>query len=162
MEIIWHPNPLRTRVVLDDRDKTLIKANLRIEELEEHLSSISFLSKYRNDPDKAERLEKLLPYDAWCYDEESEFVKRRFQWVVEELETGTHCGDCTCMPASCGKCHAEELLGINTIKGIGKHELYKIDGLFMRMGRRTKISIAQSPTCRVTSERKDSKSRSGN
>lgn len=31
---------------------------------------------------------------------------------------GTHCGDCTYNPWSCGKCAAEEELGVYTIRGL--------------------------------------------
>lgn len=41
-----------------------------------------------------------------------------------------HCGDCTCVPCSCLKCYAEQLFGINTIKGLRKHEATKIDAAF--------------------------------
>ncbi len=48
-----------------------------------------------------------------------------------------HMGDCTCVPCSCMRCHAEEMLGINTIKGLGKHQASKVLGAFGKDGNRT-------------------------
>lgn len=50
---------------------------------------------------------------------------------------GTHVGDCTCVPCSCLKCHAEGYLGINTIPGLGKHLAYKVNAAFGPDGERT-------------------------
>lgn len=43
---------------------------------------------------------------------------------------GYHMGDCTCVPASCPKCYAESLLGVDTIEGLGKYEAGKIHDVF--------------------------------
>lgn len=42
----------------------------------------------------------------------------------------SHSGDCTCQSYSCDKCHAESLLDINTIEGLGKYEAYQINNAF--------------------------------
>ena len=69
------------------------------------------------------------------WDEYSEGnVDRWLGFAVGALDADAHCGDCTCVPMTCTKCMAEEWLGINTIKGCGKHGLYKIDGAFRRNG----------------------------
>lgn len=46
---------------------------------------------------------------------------------LAELEK-VHCGDCTCVPASCTKCHAEETAGVETTAGLGRHEGHALSG----------------------------------
>jgi hypothetical protein len=68
----------------------------------------------------------------YCTDEKSDIDKRCDQLLehyVTELQ-GHHVGDCTCVACSCSKCHAESLLGINTISGLGKHPANSINGAF--------------------------------
>ncbi len=51
------------------------------------------------------------------------------KYLVDALKNA-HCGDCTCIACSCDKCHAEELLGIHTTRGLGKHEASYVEAAF--------------------------------
>lgn len=53
-------------------------------------------------------------------------VDEIFNYYIDNLK-GSHAGDCTCCPCSCEKCHAEVLLGIDTIKGLPKHAANAIE-----------------------------------
>lgn len=59
--------------------------------------------------------------DAWM---------NQFHADLETALSETHVGDCTCVPCSCTKCHAEHYLGIDTMPGLGKHLAYKVDHAF--------------------------------
>lgn len=131
MIIKWAMNPLDTTFELTDADRERLKLAIQIEQLEECLSHIHWKLK-DGDRFDLEEARKWSQYEHWC--EEDSWVGKRtellFKHAIAELEHGIHCGDCTCVPASCSKCWAEELMGVNTIKDCGKHSLYKIDGAF--------------------------------
>src|SRR6185369_3125953 len=59
----------------------------------------------------------------------SESLDQHVSDYVVEL-AGEHSGDCVCFPCSCVKCHAESLLGVDTIPGLGKHSAYKVGAAF--------------------------------
>ena len=130
MKIHWAQNPLQTTVELDDHDKEILRLKANVEVLEEHLSEASF----HLDEGKWFDLAKAHAAIDLHYDKEAvqESITQRVGWYIPELERGIHCGDCTCVPASCSKCHAESVLGIDTIKGVGKHALTKIEGCFLK------------------------------
>ena len=46
-------------------------------------------------------------------------------------------GDCTCVPCTCYRCLVESMLGIDTIKGLGKHEANAVQGAFCKDGKKT-------------------------
>jgi len=48
-----------------------------------------------------------------------------------------HIGDCTCVPCSCLKCHAEGYLGIDTIPGLANYLAYKVNVAFGRDNERS-------------------------
>lgn len=142
MNIVWAPNPLRTVVELDDADRTLLRERIKSEEFENYITSAAFAL----DPgfDTKRTLEQgLAEARRWLDlghildDEERHgktFTQRldeKLAWCIEELAS-EHCGDCTCVPSSCLKCHAERLIGIDTTKGLGKHEASKIGGAFRK------------------------------
>lgn len=101
MKILWSNNPLATVVELDENDKELLlKAN--IEHLTDALQGVNMF------------LQDGKP-------------KRLTGHFVEAL-TGWHAGDCTSHPATCVKCHSEDILGFSTIDGLSKsmgHHLFK-------------------------------------
>ena len=68
--------------------------------------------------------------DNFYEDEFDQHILDRANMHIQDLENGYHCGDCTCLPASCSKCYAESLIGIDTINGLGSHSASKIDSLF--------------------------------
>lgn len=125
MDIKWNQNPLKTEIYLDDNELEIFKLKIRMERLEQRL----FETIYNIKEGKAEQ--SILTYD-FLEDEDSAFEENVNLWV-EELTgalTDKHCGDCTCIPCSCDKCHAESLLGINTISGLSKYEAHYIDVAF--------------------------------
>ncbi|KKM19412.1 hypothetical protein LCGC14_1655940, partial [marine sediment metagenome] len=56
-------------------------------------------------------------------------VDEIMEYYVDALKNA-HCGDCTCVAMSCDKCHAEELLGIHTTRGLGQHSGSSVFGAF--------------------------------
>lgn len=134
MKITYNKNPLLTTVELDETDKTLLWHKIKIAELEERLSSVAF-SLQEGKYFDLEDAKKMADTDYYWSDndnEKSQIDKRCDQLLahfIEELQS-THVGDCTCVACSCSKCHAESILGIDTIPGLGKHEAHKIDGAF--------------------------------
>lgn len=131
MKIIWQPNPLYSTVELDDHDREVLRLKITIEEMNERLCDAHFNLQEgeRFNPDRARHAVQL---EKWI-GKDSDMEKRidmLFAYYVEQLEGGTHVGDCSCVPCTCDKCLAEDMLGVNTIKGCGKHQLYKIDGAF--------------------------------
>jgi hypothetical protein len=78
-----------------------------------------------------EEATKALDPAYWCEDDNKldTQVQELLDHYIEELR-GSHLGDCTCFAMSCSKCHAESTLGIDTIKGLGKHSAHKIQSAF--------------------------------
>lgn len=131
MKIIYNKNPLHSIVELDEKDKQLLWYKIKVEELEELLSNVHFHLEEGKYFD-LEQARKDSDPDYYWNDEKSELDKRcdkLLKHYIIELN-GYHDGDCTCIPGSCSKCHAESLLGINTISGLEKHAAYQISGSF--------------------------------
>ena len=131
MKITYNKNPLYTTIELNQVEKQQFWYKIKMEEMEEMLFNAHFHLKEGKyfDLDKAR---KTLDPKYYCTDEKSPIDKRAdemLEYYLEELKS-KHAGDCTCIPCSCCKCHAEDLLGINTMKGLGKHSAYKIDAAF--------------------------------
>jgi hypothetical protein len=139
MKINWHKNPLKTTIQLEDHDKEVFRLKVKIYEMEEavcdaafHLDNVSEPDYY--DPGKAfNELKRVIPSD----DPDHDFSASRYQSMLNELETGFHCGDCTCVPASCYRCLAESVLGIDTIDGLRKHAAARVNGAFGKDGERS-------------------------
>jgi hypothetical protein len=147
MRIIWNPNPLATVVELDKADRTVLWHRVKIERLEEKIGSAYFdldaehgkwlesIGKGRSiDVAVAEAL-RHLDYAFISGDEKrrdksfDEYIEELTQEYVQELAS-VHVGDCTCVACSCLKCHAETLVGVDTIRGLGKHEASYVGGAF--------------------------------
>lgn len=135
MKIHWEENPLDTVVETDERDRKMILYYLQSESYSNLLCSLDLQLTgqiRKDDPpltleDVKERISK---WGEICnMDTDHEEV----QLYVDYLTYG-HCGDCTCLAATCLKCIAEDALGINTIKGLGKHSAHKIQNLFLQPG----------------------------
>jgi hypothetical protein len=129
MEIDYHQNPLRSQVYLDDTEKKLLKANIKNEYLLEALAAVWYQFRTKEPPN----LEKIKE-EVSFFDEDEKFddyIDALYDTYISELEGGyTHIGDCTCIPSTCFKCLAEEHAGIDTIKGLGKHQAAKIHSAF--------------------------------
>lgn len=152
MKITYTPNPLNTIIELDEHEQEVFKLKLRIHELEEDLGSAAVYLDPKNaswvmgpTPRRPQGhttetlIEEVLDHyldTEYMYGEgkyEGKGLDARvnelFEHFMSELKSN-HVGDCTCFAMSCSKCHAESLLGLNTIKGLGKHEGHKIQSAF--------------------------------
>ena len=142
MKITYTPNPLNTVVELEPHEIELLRLRLKIEQYEEMIFSAHHALTAGLDKDKAsaEAAETLDP-NHWCCDEPSRLdgrVDELLQHYLDELR-GAHAGDCTAFAAPCLKCHAEDLLGIDTLVPYpGKAALHRIHTTFSRWDPTTK------------------------
>lgn len=122
MKIIYKENPLETIIELDDTEKEILRLKLKAE----IISDDAYMASYYLQEEHFD-LEKARDYigDVCEYSESDEYLEKMFNSYIETL-SGSHGGDCTCFPASCPKCHAESMLGIDTISGLGSHSAHKI------------------------------------
>lgn len=145
MRIVWAENPLNTRVELDELDMRLLKEKLKSERLEDCLVSACFdLSSdalSRNKDKTAEERIAMVTLDINYLLDEAKRGDKTFSEQLDESVASyvqglldAHCGDCTCVACSCSKCHAENLLGVDTIKELGKHPATKINAAFKEGG----------------------------
>ena len=142
MKITYNKNPLFTTVELDENEKKELWYKIKVKEMEELLFDAHFhlqegqyydLNKARN------AVEPDYYLDEDDNGEKSKLDKRAdllLEHYLAELQSN-HVGDCTCVPCSCSECHAESILGIDTIPGLGKHSAYKIDGAFGKNNEKT-------------------------
>jgi|ERR1700691_1629201 len=131
MKILYNQNPLKTVIELDETDKKLVKLSIRYANLEDLTYDIidgiletiknNIMVDYKTLEKSSDRIE--------LYDRINAATNNDYDFIIEEL-SGTHIGDCTCMPASCTKCRGEEYLGINTISGLTKHQACIISNIF--------------------------------
>jgi hypothetical protein len=140
MKIIYHENPLRTVVELDEHDRQIFWLKIKLEEQENLLFNVHFNltrdQSFRGDNIDLDAAKRSANPDYYMAEKDGEKtpldkrVDRLFKTYVEEL-VGWHSGDCTCVVCSCMKCHAEGLLGIDTLKPFpGKQVLAKVDSAF--------------------------------
>lgn len=137
MKINWHQNPFLTTVELNERDKERILIAYQNEEYSNILCNLNLdLNGKYNRPaltDLQVIKEKVGKWGEICnLTVESEEI----QSYIKELDY-PHMGDCTCVPCTCFRCVVESMLGIDTIKGLGKHQANKIQGAFGKDGNRT-------------------------
>lgn len=142
MKITYNENPLRSTVELDETDQTIFRLKIKVEELQDCLGSVQMSLEDGEYLDRA----KKMAYSFEDFEESGVFDKRidkLFNWYVESLRD-THCGDCTCVPASCIKCRAEDILGINTLgSSPGKHSLRYIDSAFGKNNEKTLLEAIE-------------------
>ena len=125
MNIVYTENPLCTRVELDAHESKNFWNLLKMAEMEELL----FDAHFHMQDDRWQDLEKARrAVDPDYYMDEDDGKSTKLDQRVQTLHEyyvadllSSHGGDCTCFPASCSKCHAESMLGIDTIPGMGKH-----------------------------------------
>lgn len=137
MKINWNQNPFLTTVELDERDKERILTAYQNEEYSLILCDLNLeLNGKYNRPvltDLEVVKEKVGKWREICnLTVESEEI----QEYISYLDT-THMGDCTCVPCSCIRCSVEGMLGIDTLKGLGKHEANAVQGAFGKEGNKT-------------------------
>jgi hypothetical protein len=135
MKIHWHQNPFKTRIELDDRDRKMVLLALQCEEYEQILISLDMKLKDKEKPltDLDEIKKRVGHWGEICNMEvDSESVQRYLSYIDDE-----HMGDCTCVPCSCMRCYLENMLGIDTIRGLGKHAARNVQSAFGVDGDRT-------------------------
>lgn len=129
MIIVYTENPLAQKVILDDRDREILRLKIRIDDLEDKLTEASM---YLEDNNKWFNVERARKAANFCNTTDDE-IKKRLDKRVKECEEwlmDAHCGDCVCVPASCVKCYAEGLLGISTVEYISTSSAYRISTAF--------------------------------
>lgn len=126
MKITYTPNPMRTIVELDEHEKKEFWYKTKIDQMQWMLAGGRFYLCHEFDCYDVNRAKEELTYDEAELDKR---VDELSEYYIKSL-LDIHLGDCTCVPCSCDKCHAESLLGIDTIKGLGKHEGSKVSGAF--------------------------------
>lgn len=128
MKIIYDENPLNTIVELDEHDTEVLWLKTKIDQMTWLLHGAHFYlterEKYNHfDLDRARQ--ECDP--DYLYNEEGGKENSKIDQRIDEIMEyyidalkNAHCGDCTCVPSACDKCHAEELLGIHTTRGLRK------------------------------------------
>lgn len=132
MKITLTENPLNIKVELDDSEKLLFRAKLEIKDLEDTLFRVDLYLDENRQFFNLEKARKALSFTKLTDEQlavRSKCLDENAQHFIDELLLN-HVGDCTCVAASCSKCHAESLLGIDTLGKIGKHELNYVDSAF--------------------------------
>jgi hypothetical protein len=133
MKIIYNKNPLRTTVELDEIEKKEFWYKIKINEMTNLLYEAHFFLE-----ENLEKVKKAV--DPEYYSSENNELDKRCDLLLEQYLNDLqdiHVGDCTCVAMSCSKCHAESILGIDTIPGLKKHSSYKIDGAFGKNNEKT-------------------------
>ena len=132
MNILWNSNPFLTKIELDDKDKKMLLLAYQNEEyvnilceLDMHLDG-KFTKRTPLDLDGVSKQVK-----KWTHIHELDIESEEIQDIISYLNY-IHMGDCTCVPCSCARCYAEELLDINTLPGLGKHMAHAINSAFFR------------------------------
>lgn len=141
MKIEWAENPLETKVFLDDRDRQMLLLSVQNDEYCDILCGIDLWLNGQIEKENIPTIDKIhnrikLWGDICNLEVDCEEVK-----YLEDSLQYSHVGDCTCVPASCEKCRAEHALGIDTIKGLGKHPGAKLQGLFGGYGDKPRRTI---------------------
>jgi hypothetical protein len=137
MKINWHQNPFWTTVELDERDKERILIAYQNEEYTNILCNLNMrLNGDFSDPPLTdiEEIKKLA--NKWGSICNLDVESKEIQSYIKELEL-SHMGDCTCVPCTCFRCLVEDMLGIDTLKGLGKHQASKVLGAFGKEGNKT-------------------------
>ena len=137
MKMTYTENPLATRVELDEAESRMLWHIIKAKELEELLFEVHcHLDPRHLDVNKA-RDDADLTYILGDDDNVPSGLEQRVNTLhahcMAELQS-YHVGDCTCVPCGCSKCYAEDLLGIDTVPGLGKHAGHTILRLFQDDG----------------------------
>lgn len=130
MKITWHQNPFLTTVELDERDKERILIAYQNEEYTNILCDLNLeLNGKYNRPALTDLEVIKKKVDKWGEICNLEVESEEIQGYIKELDY-PHMGDCTCVPCTCFRCLVESMLGIDTLKGLGKHEASAVLGAF--------------------------------
>jgi hypothetical protein len=152
MKITWNKNPLLTTIELDDAEKELLRWKIKAEELTDLIEEAKYDLKQVDRPPKNRTAEEcisaatnaLKSYDLYAGITGEGSLDKRVDEVLGyyiEALGESHCGDCVCVACSCTKCHAEVLLRVDTMPGLGKHAASKIGTAF---GKDNELSIEEA------------------
>jgi len=137
MKILWNQNPLATVIELDDADKRLLRLRIEVADLRERIGMAHFDlnppdREWHNKHVKERTLEEAVDAALKVLDLEYVTDEKLDEWLADYVKdlAGEHSGDCTCVACSCSKCRAEDLVGVNTTKGLGKHPGSHVSGAF--------------------------------
>jgi hypothetical protein len=129
MNIIWNENPFNTSVELDDRDKTYLLLSYQTERFADIFCDVNLRIKAEIGSGEitVDEIEKKISKwgDIYNLTIDSDEIKE----LVSYLNSG-HCGDCICVACTCMNCYVQEYLGIDTLKGLGKHSAHKVIAAF--------------------------------
>lgn len=165
MKITYTPNPLETKVELEDHEKELLRLKIKLGEYEDMIFGAHYTLTTNGAHGRERTMDEVvadackeLDPDYWC-DDGNKLDKRvdeLLQHYIEELQF-THLGDCTAFPMSCSKCHAEEKLGINTLGTYpGKSVLHAISHAFnYREGDEWKTRTTEEALEKLTGHARD-------
>lgn len=133
MKITYTPNPLNTIIELDEHEQKELWYKIKVNEMEEMLSMAEYYvtEKYLNLEDARQELDSS--YYLADTNKKSKLDERcdtLLEHFLQELKSN-HIGDCTCIACSCSKCHAESILGIDTIPGLSKYTGNSIRNAFI-------------------------------
>lgn len=129
MKITYTENPLLSIIELDEGDKEKLYLKALVDDLEDRIFLAGYHLEDGKNFDIAQSRNQLnIGLDGEHPQSRAKDIQT---WAIEALK-GSHGGDCTCVPCSCLKCHAEELLGIRTTEGLGKYSAAKIQMLFQQ------------------------------
>lgn len=150
MQIFYEQNPLSTKIILNDHERTDLWWKIKVDILEDLLFDAhynlskpkdgSFEGMGRTQEERMEAALKSLNPDYYLGSEHANEDNKTpidvrtdlvFNWLIEELQND-HVGDCTCVPCACNKCMAEDKIGTNTTKGLGSHPANMIAAAFKK------------------------------
>lgn len=117
MKITLKENPLFSTVELTDHEKEILMLKVEINDLDEHLGMAHlYLEKDGQffDIEKARREVKIAGLDDQDASKRQVRLQEQTDHLIAAL-TDRHVGDCTCVPCSCAKCYAEQLVNADTL-----------------------------------------------
>lgn len=127
MIIRWDENPLRTRVELDDSDRARLRLAVHVELLRRRIYATYFeLEREGGSKKYAMGTLNIGGLEAAPLKETLDELQAEYEAALQD----EHYGDCVCQAVSCEKCHAESLLEIDTIGGLGNHDGHQIQKHF--------------------------------
>lgn len=125
MRIVWNENPLKTQVHLDPQDLKLLKTAIKYDAA--YMTLIDVSNYVDKDTINLKAINKVLS-EYFIRDDADEYDSDLEYYIDALLDI--HMGDCTCVPASCVKCRAEDLLGISTLDNLNKYKTSSIVAAF--------------------------------
>ena len=137
MKIIYNENPLNTVIELDESETEVLWHKVKIDKMKWLLFGAHFHLVDEGDRFNLDRARHEVDPDYYLPEPTDRKGKTKLdKWVDESMVelmnalNGAHCGNCCCVPSSCDKCEAEDLLGINTTKGLKQQQASKIFAAF--------------------------------